>query len=129
MARYQAEVDRLNGLIREIDGALKSTLPNYPGHLVDKAAEAEKKSTRERLLGQVNALNADLKAHTEAYDATRKRLAAEKAHWFCMDVFCSLVFFAYPEPLQWLTAATSQCPRRKLAQTDVSLCNTSCKSV
>lgn len=82
MARYQAEVDRLNGLIREIDMALKSSLPTYPGHLVDRAAESERKSSRERLFSQVQALNADLKAHTEAYDLTRKRLSAEKAHWF-----------------------------------------------
>jgi septal ring factor EnvC (AmiA/AmiB activator) len=42
----------------------------------------EKKKNRERIMVQVQALNADLKAHTEAYDATRKRLQVEKTHWF-----------------------------------------------
>jgi THO complex subunit 2 len=82
MARYQTEVERLNSIIREIDMALKSTIPSYPGQLVDKTLEGEKKRARERLLVQIQALNSDLKAHTEAYETTRKRLNVEKAHWF-----------------------------------------------
>ena len=82
MARYQTEVDRLNAIVRELDASLKSSIPSYPGQMVDKAAEAEKKRARERLLVQIQALNADLKAHTEAYEITRKRLNTEKAHWF-----------------------------------------------
>lgn len=82
MPRYMTEVERLNTIIREIDASLKSSAPSYPGQLVDRVGEMEKKKNRERIMVQVQALNADLKAHTEAYDATRKRLQVEKTHWF-----------------------------------------------
>lgn len=90
MSRYMAEVERLNTIIREIDASLKVSAPSYPGQLVDRVAEVEKKKSRERIMVQVQALNADLKAHTEAYDATRKRLQVEKIHWFsaCRGLIC-----------------------------------------
>lgn len=82
MERYQNEVDRLNGIVRELDSALRATVPSYPGQLIDKAGEAEKKKARDRCMQTIQELNTELKAHTEAYEATRKRLSTEKAHWF-----------------------------------------------
>lgn len=82
MERYQNEVDRLNAIVREIDASLKMSVPTFPGQIVDKAGEAEKKRARERCMQAIQALNAELKAHTEAYEATRKRLSSEKMHWF-----------------------------------------------
>lgn len=87
MERYQNEVDRLNGIVREIDAALRATVPTYPGQLIDKAGEAEKKKARDRCMQTIQDLNAELKAHTEAYEATRKRLSAEKANWFSTSAF------------------------------------------
>ena len=82
MDRYQAEVDRLQAIVREIDQALKATIPTYPGQVIDKSGEAEKKKARERCMVTAQALHTDLKAHTEAYEGTRKRLQNEKLHWF-----------------------------------------------
>ena len=90
MERYQSEVDRLNGIVRELDAGLRATVPSYPGQLIDKAGEAEKKKARDRCMQTIQELNAELKAHTEAYEATRKRLSAEKSHWFSMS---HLTFF------------------------------------
>lgn len=82
MQRYQVEVERLNAIVREIDLALKANIPQYPGQVMDKTGEAEKRKARERCVMTIQFLNADLKAHTETYEATRKRLQVEKAHWF-----------------------------------------------
>lgn len=82
MERYQNEVDRLNGLVRELDATIRTAVPSFPGQVVDKAAEAEAKRARDRCMQTIQALNAELKAHTEAYEATRKRLTTEKGHWF-----------------------------------------------
>jgi THO complex subunit 2 len=83
MERYQTEVDRLNGIVRELDATIRAAVvPSFPGQPVDKAAEAEAKRARDRCMQTIQALNTELKAHTEAYEATRKRLSAEKAHWF-----------------------------------------------
>ena len=82
MDRYQVEVDRLQGIVREIDQSLKTSIPTYPGQVIDKASETEKKKARERCMITAQALHADLKAHTEAYEGTRKRLQNEKLHWF-----------------------------------------------
>ena len=82
MERYQTEVDRLNGIVRELDSALRVAAPTYPGQLIDKAGEADKRKARERCMQTIQALNTELKAHTEAYEATRKRFQSEKEHWF-----------------------------------------------
>lgn len=96
MERYQSEVDRLNGIVRELDTALRATAPSYPGQLIDKAGEAEKKKARDRCMQTIQELNAELKAHTEAYEATRKRLSVEKSHWFSMSSCPPLVSFHNP---------------------------------
>lgn len=81
--RYLAEADRLNAIVRELDQALRvPSLPAYPGQVVDRAAEAEKKKAKERCLAVADALLADMKAHAEAFEATKKRLQLEKMHWF-----------------------------------------------
>lgn len=81
--RYMAEVDRLKGLTREIDQSLKtSSLPSHPGQVVDKNADAEKKRAKERCAAVADALLNDMKAHADAFEHTKKRLQAEKGHWF-----------------------------------------------
>ncbi|SPO29031.1 related to RLR1 - Subunit of the THO complex [Ustilago trichophora] len=58
--RYQQEVKRLNALIRET------------------SAEDQRK----RLQDNVNQLNAEMKDQMKSHEVTRKRLMAEKDHWF-----------------------------------------------
>lgn len=58
--RYQQEVKRLNALIRETSG----------------------EDQRKRLQDNVNQLNAEMKDQMKSHEVTRKRLMAEKDHWF-----------------------------------------------
>jgi len=79
--RYLAESDRLKGIVREIDQSLKA-LPAFPGQVMDRSSDTEKKRARERCTTVADALTSDMKIHAEIYDATKKRLQSEKMHWF-----------------------------------------------
>lgn len=80
LERYESEIARLNATIRDLDAA--SRAPLYPGQVVDRAAESDRRRARERCVAVIQSLNIDLQANTTALSNTRKRLAQEKAHWF-----------------------------------------------
>lgn len=109
MERYQNEVDRLKGIVRELDASIRAAVPTFPGQLVDKAAEAEAKRAQDRCMQTIQALNAELKVHTVAYEATRKRLLLEKNHWFS-ESSCEIS----PLPLSPLPSLSPQQSRSSL---------------
>lgn len=80
ISRYEEEIKRLNGLVRETEASLR--VPTYPGQVLDRAAETDKRKSLERLVNVIGDLNSDLQANTEVYEATRRRINQEKAHWF-----------------------------------------------
>lgn len=94
MERYQNEVDRLKGIVRELDAVIRAAVPSFPGQLVDKAAEAEAKRAQDRCMQTIQALNSELKLHTVAYEATRKRLLAEKNQWFSKHQCSQIIAFS-----------------------------------
>ena len=73
MERYQQEMARLGQALRDVDGAAD-------------LSESLKKSARVRLQENVAQLTAELKAQTLSHQATRRRLQAERDHWFAPDV-------------------------------------------
>ena len=73
MERYQQELSRLRQSIQDVDAAAD-------------LSESLKKSARVRLQESIAHLTTELKEQTLAYQATRRRLQAEKVHWFAPDV-------------------------------------------
>lgn len=73
MERYQHEMARLRQSLRDVDGAVD-------------LSDSLKKSARVRLQENVAQLTAELKAQTLSHQATRRRLQAERDHWFAPDV-------------------------------------------
>ncbi|PWN50468.1 hypothetical protein IE53DRAFT_93433 [Violaceomyces palustris] len=66
--RYQQEVKRIQQMIREVEST--------------EANEKIRSQTRQRHLETIAQLNAELKEQTLAHQTTRRRLNAEKDHWF-----------------------------------------------
>lgn len=73
MDAYQAETNRLHAAIRALDGDRSD--PSVPG-------QQKRRQERERMMNKTAALSAELKFHIRENSLIRKRLAAEKEHWF-----------------------------------------------
>lgn len=73
MERYQQEMTRLRQALQDLDAATD-------------ISDSLKKSAKMRLHETITQFTAELKEQTVAYQATRRRLANEKKHWFAPDV-------------------------------------------
>jgi THO complex subunit 2 len=78
MEAYQAETNRIMAAVRTLD--LDRSDPSLAG-------QAIKRKKRDELMETHSRLSAELKLHIRDHNLARRRLGAEKEHWFSDDQF------------------------------------------